>query len=322
LLTNRSCNVKPCPVDGQMDAWEEWSQCSRACGGGTRTRHRSVLRQAAYGGTPTAETMQEQLCNAEACDQDCGLADWSAWGECSKMCGTGHETRVRQVLHPPLGEGTCPDETDAKRTGTRPCNTQACQTAPPLQCSSSLDLAFVFDSSGSMGSPGFERLREFAMGVVGRIQLDGEAADAATVGVVTFGSTAAVATPLTQLRATITGALSSMLWSRSDTNTAEGLSLARQMLDEHGRQGVQPVAVLVTDGMPRSASLVSTEVQRLKDQGARVFFVVVGPGMSEHIAERWVSFPTQENILMVQDFASLDEAKVTDLLASLCADMV
>merc|ERR1719329_1513647 len=122
---NRSCNVRPCPVDAQMDVWEEWSQCSRACGGGTRTRHRNVLQQAQYGGMPAAETMQEQLCNAQACDQDCGLADWGTWGECSKICGTGHMSRVRPVLHPPLGEGTCPDEADERRTQMKPCNTQA-----------------------------------------------------------------------------------------------------------------------------------------------------------------------------------------------------
>merc|ERR1719324_1760020 len=42
LKMTRQCNSKPCPTDCVMDKWEEWSECSRACGGGASSRHRAV----------------------------------------------------------------------------------------------------------------------------------------------------------------------------------------------------------------------------------------------------------------------------------------
>jgi len=46
LKMDRKCNEKACATDCVMDKWEEWSECSRACGGGAKARHRSVIQEA------------------------------------------------------------------------------------------------------------------------------------------------------------------------------------------------------------------------------------------------------------------------------------
>jgi len=322
LFMNHTCNVAPCPVDAVMDAWDEWSECSRQCGGGTRVRHRAVLTQALHGGLPAAETVQEQLCNHEPCDRDCTLADWSEWGECSKMCNNGHEARTRRVLNPALGDATCPAENDAERKERRPCNEAACPAEPLQQCASKLDLVLVLDSSGSLGAPGFDKIQEFAAGLVGRVQLEEEAPDTAAVGFVTFGSEATATQSLSTERSEVEAAVGSMEWTKSNTNTAQALAFAADMLEAHGRPGVQAVTVLVTDGMPESAALTSTQVQRLKEQqSSRFVVVVVGSSLSHRVAEGWVSWPPEENLLTAPTFEALDVALVTDLIADICPDI-
>ena len=63
----QSCNTQPCPVDC-TGAWEDWSSCSRPCGGGTQTRGYLVLETAQLGGICThAGATQTQDCNLQMC---------------------------------------------------------------------------------------------------------------------------------------------------------------------------------------------------------------------------------------------------------------
>lgn len=39
------------------------------------------------------------------CIVDGGWSDWSSWGECSKSCGHGQETRTRTCTNPPPQHG-------------------------------------------------------------------------------------------------------------------------------------------------------------------------------------------------------------------------
>merc|ERR1719161_252105 len=149
LKMERKCNQKKCPVDCVMDKWEEWSECSRACGGGAKARHRAIIQEPEDGGVPCGETTQEKLCNIQACDQDCTLTEWTEWSTCSKSCMKGHRTRYRHILHPALGDGRCPGETTVERRELAPCNAKECKPATPT-CASKVDLVLVLDGSGSV----------------------------------------------------------------------------------------------------------------------------------------------------------------------------
>ena len=91
LRLYRACNKVACPQDCEMEAWGSWSQCSRTCGGGVRTRSRNVKQQAFFGGIPCGGTLQEEVCNPQPCDQDCEFGGWTEWSGCSKSCRGGHQ---------------------------------------------------------------------------------------------------------------------------------------------------------------------------------------------------------------------------------------
>ncbi|XP_039260458.2 A disintegrin and metalloproteinase with thrombospondin motifs 18-like [Styela clava] len=89
------CNSEPCPAGW---ATEEWSECSRTCGGGLQTRRVTCRRNTTDGEEYVApnhcdlsnKPMRNQICAKEECP-----ADWKAgtWSQCSKTCGRGIRTR-------------------------------------------------------------------------------------------------------------------------------------------------------------------------------------------------------------------------------------
>merc|ERR1719316_267413 len=316
LKMTRKCNTKPCAVDCVMDKWEEWSECSRACGGGATARHRTVVQEPSEGGVPCGETTQEQLCNIEPCDLDCTLTEWSEWSTCSKSCMKGHKTRYRHVLHAPLGDGECPPETDISRRELEPCNQYPCKPAEPT-CASKVDIVLVLDGSGSVKTEGWTKISAFAKLVVGKIKFGEEHAK---VGLVQFSSEAKLFQGLTATSSEIDTGLAGMAWLKGSTNTAEALVLAREIF-LNGRKDAQGIVVVITDGMPSSKYLTSTAVARIKDQGVKVVFVAIGSSVNERVLGHWASWPPHENIITATGFDKLDEAKVTDLISTICPVM-
>ncbi|XP_072707738.1 SCO-spondin-like [Ciconia boyciana] len=101
-----ACPAAACPSYGP---WSPWEPCSRSCGGGNTSRHRSCQERA--GGVPcgAAGTEETAECNAQACPAGCRLSPWSPWSPCSASCGGGTSERHREPLPGPGGrEEPCP----------------------------------------------------------------------------------------------------------------------------------------------------------------------------------------------------------------------
>jgi len=54
-------------VDCQQSTWSDWSVCSAACGGGTRSRHRETIAPASGTGAPCGALSETQACNELVC---------------------------------------------------------------------------------------------------------------------------------------------------------------------------------------------------------------------------------------------------------------
>uniref|UniRef100_A0ABM0M4D4 Hemicentin-1-like n=1 Tax=Saccoglossus kowalevskii TaxID=10224 RepID=A0ABM0M4D4_SACKO len=94
-------------VNGQYGRWSEWSECSKSCGRGFKSRDRHCNDPVPqYGGKACTGKSHEQVpCNIKPCPVDGKWGPWSPWNECSETCGEGTETRTRQCNNPAPKDG-------------------------------------------------------------------------------------------------------------------------------------------------------------------------------------------------------------------------
>merc|ERR1719498_1074608 len=129
LVAMAGCNHQPCPVNCELHAWSGWSKCSAKCGGGVTQRLRDVKRAMMYNGKPCDQVSQTKACNAEACEKDCELSEWTKWTKCSKDCDGGSKKRIKFITEPAEGEGTCPGKWSAQRLQYKACAQHRCKLA-------------------------------------------------------------------------------------------------------------------------------------------------------------------------------------------------
>merc|ERR1719487_1229896 len=136
----QKCNLHPCPVDCELQAWSGWSKCTAECGGGVQQRLKEVKQAMKYDGKPCGSTSESRACNTESCEKDCELTEWTKWSTCSKDCDGGTMKRQKFVKVAPEGAGKCADEWDPERLQYRECNMKRCQVplgASVLHCNES-----------------------------------------------------------------------------------------------------------------------------------------------------------------------------------------
>jgi len=101
------CHYQECNTVGKCtwEEWEDWSECSRSCGAGSRSRIRNVTfptKKGVYFEPCPAESREElQACNTRPCVESCtdgAWKLWSDWAECTVTCGGGMTFRRREVL--------------------------------------------------------------------------------------------------------------------------------------------------------------------------------------------------------------------------------
>ncbi len=88
LLTTPTPDVandcdNPLPVDCEVSDWSDWSTCTETCGGGTRTRTRSIELPAKDGGAACPALEETQDCNTQSCFGACCVQT-----ECSLLTPT------------------------------------------------------------------------------------------------------------------------------------------------------------------------------------------------------------------------------------------
>eukprot|EP01128_Nolandella_sp_AFSM9_P000118 TRINITY_DN1019_c0_g2_i1.p1 TRINITY_DN1019_c0_g2~~TRINITY_DN1019_c0_g2_i1.p1 ORF type:complete len:835 (-),score=95.18 TRINITY_DN1019_c0_g2_i1:2-2281(-) len=108
-------------ADCVLSEWSQWTICTEECGGGERSRTRTVLEEETGDGVCIDVLLQTDSCNPQVCDVDCVVTDWGQWGSCSASCDGGNQTRTRTVTTPATGAGTCPSLSESTQCNDTPC---------------------------------------------------------------------------------------------------------------------------------------------------------------------------------------------------------
>jgi hypothetical protein len=351
LRMTRSCNTQGCPTDCKVDDWTEWSECTALCGGGVKQRTRERLVEPENDGEPCPEQSETEVCNVDACDQDCTLNDWSDWGLCSKACEVGHETRTRSIKNEAVGQGKCKDPESKKRMQFKECNKFDCHQiiSNPwrltLECTSKIDLILLIDGSSSLGQYGWNTFKAVTQQLTASMQ-GGE--NGVNLGVLVFGGPRSPAdleactssdpdvTPdavnqcgihwvqrLSSDMAAVSASVSAMEWPDSTTLTSMAILEAKAEL-LNGRQDANSVVVVITDDQPMSPIRTGQASAAMRDVG-RLIWVPIGGGQGKKSWEGfkdWASKPWPDSIVRLQTISQLyTPYAINDMIATMCPNV-
>ncbi|CAH1263786.1 HMCN1 [Branchiostoma lanceolatum] len=121
-----SCSQLVCDVDCTWNSWSTWSACTKSCGVGERSRHRTY-NPAQGSGAQCASlwyTTEMQDCNTQACSVNGEWGQWSAWTPCDASCDGGSSYRSRACDNPPPKNGG--NDCEGEHSEMTLCNTDPC----------------------------------------------------------------------------------------------------------------------------------------------------------------------------------------------------
>jgi hypothetical protein len=341
LAAMRSCNNGPCSVDCKLATWSGWSKCSAECGGGVSQRLREVKRAMKYGGKPCGDTSETKSCNAQACEKDCDLSEWTKWTKCSKDCDGGTKKRQKFIKQVAEGAGKCADAWSLKRLQYKACNQKRCELPPGdkvLECNKTLDVILLIDGSGSLGKKGWAAEIVAAQAFVSAFEGSSAKTNMAVIlysGPRTWGGVylctgknkhkvdqekvcgIKMVTHFTSDMKKVKNLITGLTWPRGSTLTSLALLTAKAEL-ALGRKNSQSVVVAITDGRPlsfRKTWLASSMVRK----SARLIWVPVTKYAPLKWIKRWATRRWQENVVRVSSFKKLEKPEVvTHIIANIC----
>jgi len=330
------------PSELQLHSWTEWSRCSADCGGGVQQRLRDVIQAEKNKGKPCPATSENRACNAQACEKDCELSEWTAWTKCSKVCDGGTQKRTKWVKESPEGEGKCPEKWSMKRLEYKKCNEFACELPDPskaLPCKTAMDVILLIDGSGSLGRRGWNAEIKAAETFTEAFQQSGHSMMSVILysGPRTWsgvwkctGDSAAevdientcqikTITHMSKDIADVKTKIHGLNWPGGSTLTSLALMTAKAEL-MMGRKNASSVVVVITDGKPLSNRNTRIASENLRKQTRLVWVPVTANAPLQQI-KTWATRRWQENVVQVDNFKQLeDPATATKIVGDVCPE--
>jgi uncharacterized protein YegL len=304
LSLQQKCGQFKCPIDCEVDDWSDWSECTRECGGGTETRSRNIKTKPAFGGKGCDPLTDVQSCATNTpCNKHCVLSKvWTPWTPCSKACGGGEQASFKDVEEPAFGlKGKCEDYHSTERYKTQLCNVEKC--VGDEMCIAEMDVVMVIDGSGSLTEKGFGILKNLSMMIVGKLNATAYGNPAVRIGVVQFGNghlkndstvtSALLVQEFSSDFAATKTAIKGMQFQKGFTNMAQGLMMAKDLLEKTARPNVDQTVLMITDGVPSFEYTTGQAAQKLRKSGN---LVVV------HVK----SHPKPQDVALMKEYAKFE----------------
>ncbi|KAM6995244.1 collagen alpha-6(VI) chain [Tautogolabrus adspersus] len=184
------------------------------------------------------------------------------------------------------------------------------------------DIVFIIDESGSIGTPNFNLVRSFLHSIVNGLDVG---TSRVRVGIVMFADKPSALVHLNTFndKNELLKFIKILPYHGGGTNTKEALNYARKsvFIKEKGsrkQQGVQQVAVVITDGA--SQYNVSDAAADLRREGITVYAVGI-KGANEDELKQIASNPTHKHMYVVDSFTKLKSLEQT-LQKSMCVNII
>uniref|UniRef100_A0A452UQQ2 Spondin-1 n=1 Tax=Ursus maritimus TaxID=29073 RepID=A0A452UQQ2_URSMA len=149
LEQGEKCMLPECPIDCELTEWSQWSECNKSCGKGHMIRTRMIQMEPQFGGAPCPETVQRKKCRVRKClknpsiqklrwrearesrrseqlreeSDGCRMRPWTAWSECTNLCGGGIQERYMTVKKRFKSSqfSSCKDKKEIRACNVHPC---------------------------------------------------------------------------------------------------------------------------------------------------------------------------------------------------------
>jgi len=167
-----------------------------------------------------------------------------------------------------------------------------------------LEIALVLDGSGSIGTTDFNKVRNFAAGLIDSFTI-GSTATRFSIVQFSYTSYSKIELPLTANRDTLINKIRSMSYQGGSTDITKGLNLGQSTLS--GGRNVQQVPraiVLFTDGAHNGSGDPVTEAQLIKNAKTIIYSVGVG-GYSLTQLNNIASDPDSRHVFTMNNFNEL-----------------
>jgi len=178
-----------------------------------------------------------------------------------------------------------------------------------FRCREPGNVVFVIDASGSIGKDNFMKTMDFARNVVHQLPVG----TGVRVGMETYGDNPQKYFDLrdyNNLEGTL-NAMSIPYFSAGTTNTAAALAMMRTQMftAAAGYTSGPKVGIVITDGRSNNETATWMEAMAARKDSIRLLAIGVGDGTRKEELEAIASYPTDNNVQMVNNFDSLNNIR-------------
>lgn len=325
--------MQPCDDGCTYEAWRPWSSCSKACGGGVRTRPRNLNATASIGGLscPMHES-EEEACQQQACPAQgefrCGAyADLAFLIDGSELLREEDFADQLTFVNEVIGKFGLPNlEGDWSSNGVTVVmdqkGTDLTASLGDLHGKGAINnvdgpsgpithVTWEWADGPEAGLPVHEVLEPPFEQFLGWQRVSrAEVAPGPRIAIVKFGAAepggAAEVSPLTSDYGALQGLLPQVTQGRGGLDISPALGMAGRLL-QAGRADAPSTVVVLVQGDPDSPHLTAQKSKRLQEQGVRVVVIGVGEIRNQRNLKNMASDPWQQNYFHAVSFSALHE---------------
>jgi hypothetical protein len=183
----------------------------------------------------------------------------------------------------------------------------------PLRCASTVDVVLVLDGSGSLRQAGWDATVKAAEMIVNSFMAGGKV----QMAILLFSRKSTWVQHFDGDKEKTLENIKKLKWPRGGTKTSEALNTAAAELNL-GRGSAQSIVMVITDGKPQSPTKTKKAAEKLRDS-ARLMWVPVTKYAPLADIQEMASYPKDDNIMVVKNFADLEKSDTIDrVVADIC----